>query len=369
LVATKTWSRQKFPPRGNEEKVVEPMLRKLASVQTVLALEPIPNADAIELARINGWQCVVKKGEFEVGQLGVYFEIDSVPPDTETFRFLWAPKPKEGRDIPDVVERPEKFRIRTMKLRGALSQGLLLPLHSFALGEVAPGTDVSQVLGVEKYEPPIVWSGDVALGPFPGWIPKTDEERVQSAPQVLEELRGRPYVATLKYDGSSATFATGPDGEFVVCGRNYALPEGVGEAWRVAQKLGLKEKMARFPNLAIQGEAVGPGLQKNRLGLKEISLFAFNVYDWRAGRYLDFEESRQVLEEMGVPAVEVVEEGAAFEHSLESLLALAEGKYPGTSNEREGIVIRPKVEARSEVLAGRLSFKAISNRFLLKEGD
>src|SRR5437016_3921436 len=100
------------------------MERKLASIQQVLEISPIENADAIELARINGWQCVVKKGEFRVGALGVFFEIDSIPPDTEVFRFLWTPK----ETPPEPGTRPATFRIRTMRLRGCLSQGLLLPL-------------------------------------------------------------------------------------------------------------------------------------------------------------------------------------------------------------------------------------------------
>ena len=348
------------------------MQRKLASVQKVLAIEPIQNADAIELARINGWQCVVKKDEFQVGQLGVYLEIDAVPPDIETFRFLWAPRPKEGIETPTEFERPGNYRVRTMRLRGALSQGLLLRLSEFDLGEVEEGQDVSEVLGVEKYEPPLVASGNPFAGrPFPAWVPKTDEMRVQSVPQVLDELRGQPYVATLKYDGTSSTFTLDPSGEFMACTRNYAIPEDVGDPWlwRVVEKYNLREKLAAFPNLAIQGEIVGPGVQKNRLGLRDLSLFVFNVYDWRAGQYLGFEESRQVLAEMNLAPVEVVEEGEDFQHTLESLLELAEGKYSGTKNEREGIVIRPRTEMRSASLVGRLSFKAISNRFLLKESD
>lgn len=350
------------------------MQRKLASVQKVLAIEPIPNADSIELARINGWQCVVKKGEFATGDLGLYLEIDAVPPDIETFRFLWAPRPKEGTETPTEFERPDKFRIRTMKLRGALSQGLLLPLSAFELGAVSEGDDLGEALGVEKYEPPLVMSGrgvPFAGRPFPGFVPKTDEMRVQSVPQVLDELSGQPYVATLKYDGTSSTFTLDSEGEFLACSRNYAIPEDAGDPWlwRIVKKYGLREKLAAFPNLAIQGEIVGPGIQKNRLGLSEVSLFVFNVYNWREGRYLNPDESGVVLEAMGLAPVDVVEQGDVFSHTLESLLALAEGKYPGTKNEREGIVIRPRREMASQVLAGRLSFKAISNRFLLKEGE
>ncbi len=353
------------------------MERKLASIQRVLALEPIENADVIELAHINGWQCVVKKGEFAPGDLGVFLEIDAVPPDTEVFRFMWRPKAAsadkaasavEASD--EAVERPAKFRIRTMKLRGALSQGLLLPLGAFVFDGVVEGDDVTAALGVEKYEPPAPQNMGDFRAPFPGFVPKTDEMRVQSVPEVLDELRGLPYVATLKYDGTSATYVIDPrDGQFHACGRNMSLRDGDNFAWRAARKYGLEAVLRAAPHLAVQGELCGPGIQKNRLNLKEVSLFVFNVYDFQSARYLPHDEARAFALENGLSPVEVVEAGEAFAHTQESLLALAEGKYPGTANEREGIVIRPREERLSVALGGRLSFKAISNRFLLKEGE
>jgi RNA ligase (TIGR02306 family) len=350
------------------------MERKLASIQRVLAVEPIPNADAIELARINGWQCVVKKGEFAVGDLGLFLEIDAVPPDNDTFRFLWQRKPKEAEEDPEITARPTNFRLRTMKLRGALSQGLLLPLTAFDLGEVAEGEDVTVALEVSKYEPPASAgqgnSNSDFRAPFPAFIPKTDEMRVQSVPEVLGEIRGQPYVATLKYDGSSGTFCINPfDGEFHACSRNQSVNEGENFYWRVAHKYNLEAILRSEPNYAIQGEVCGPSIQKNRLGLKEISLFVFNVYDFKAARYLAHDESRAWIVAKSLTPVELVEVGESFAHTQDSLLQLAEGKYAGTNNEREGIVIRPRAEVNSLVLAGRLSFKAISNRFLLKEGE
>ncbi len=346
------------------------MERKLASIQRVLKIEPIANADAIELARINGWQCVTKKGEFKEGDLGVFLEIDAVPPDREPFTFLWQRKPKEGEMASQEVARPGNFRLRTMKLRGALSQGLLLPLSSFDLGEVGTGDDVTEQLEVTKYEPPIpIGMGDFRA-PFPGFLPKTDEMRVQSVPEVLDELRGLPYVATLKCDGSSATFCIDPrDGEFHACSRNQSVAGDGNIYWRIARKYDLEAVLRRQPDFAVQGEVCGPGIQKNRLGLSEIALLIFNVYDLKSARYLDHDDARRWTKENGLTPVETVEIGESFAHSQESLLALAEGKYAGTGNEREGIVIRPQREILSTALAGRLSFKAISNRFLLKEGD
>ncbi|HEX9996676.1 MAG TPA: RNA ligase family protein, partial [Abditibacterium sp.] len=159
------------------------------------------------------------------------------------------------------------------------------------------------------------------------------------------------------------------DGEFHACSRNQSVKEGDNFYWRVARKYDLEAILRRFPHLAIQGEVCGPGIQKNRLGLKELALFVFNVYDIENARYLDAEKARLWVQENGLTPVEVVEKGDCFAHSQESLLALAEGKYASTSNEREGIVIRPLQETVSVALVGRLSFKAISNRFLLKDGD
>jgi len=344
------------------------MERKLASIQKVLAIEPIPNADAIELARINGWQCVVKKGEFASGNYGVFFEIDSVPPDAELFRFLWKPANSEGEPPPAEYSRPGNFRIRTKKLRGCLSQGLLMPLSVFDLSTRKEGADVTEELGVTKYEPPLPIKNSGVRAPFPSFIPKTDEIRIQSMPVLLDEIRGLPYVITLKYDGMSSTFCIDPrDGEFHVCGRNISVLDGNNDYWNVARRYRMEEILRATPQFAIQAEVCGPGIQKNRLMLKESAIFVFSIFDRSQSRYLAHDEARVWMLEHGLPPVEVIEEGDAFAHSQESLLALAEGKYPGTQNEREGIVIRPREETFSPTLAGRLSFKAISNRFLLKE--
>lgn len=350
------------------------MERKLASIQRVLEIVGIENADAIELVRINGWQCVTKKREFAVGDLGVFFEIDSTPPDTDVFRFLWQPKPKTDTfgqvTIPEPIARPEKFRIRTMRLRGTLSQGLFMPLSTFGLSDVAEGGNVTDRLNVGKYEPPAPQGMGDYRGPFPGFVPKTDEMRVQSVPAVLDELRGHPYVITMKCDGTSSTFCVDRQtGEFHACGRNLSILPGDNLYWHIARKYELERILSENPDYALQGEIVGPGVQKNPMGLKELSWFVFNIYDAPRARYLDHREAQSFLTQTGLPSVAIVEEGEAFSHTQETLLALAEGKYPGTGNEREGIVIRPRTGRYSESLCGRLSFKAISNRYLLKETD
>lgn len=341
------------------------MKRKLASIQTVLAIEPIANADAIELAHIQGWQCVVKKGEFVPGDAGVFFEIDAVPPDEPRYQFLW--RSKDGT----VAAQPANFRLRTIRLRGVLSQGLLMPLARFP--ELPPdlpaGTDLTDTLAVAKWEPQIPLNDEVD-GPFLPGVPKTDEIRVQSVPEVFAELAGRPYVITVKCDGTSATYGMNRHtGAFTVCGRNWSIKRGTNAYWHAAEKYQLETVLARHPEMVVQAELIGPGIQKNRLGLRSLQLAAFNVYDQEARRFLSHDEAAAFLASIGVPMVEVLERGDAFAHDQASLLALAEGFYTGTRNEREGIVIRPQTECFSQVLGGRLSFKAISNRFLLKGGE
>ena len=341
------------------------MKRKLASIQTVLAIEPIENADAIELARIQGWQCVVKKGEFMPGDAGVFFEIDAVPPAERRYEFLW--RSKDGA----VTEPPANFRLRTMRLRGVLSQGLLMPFAQFP--ELPPGlpagTDLTEALRVTKWDPPIPLNDEVD-GPFLPGVPKTDEPRIQSAPEVFDELAGRPYVITVKCDGTSATYGINRHtGEFAVCGRNWSIKRGSNAYWHVAELYQLAAALTRRPEMVVQAELIGPGIQKNRLGLKTPQLAAFNVYDQEASRFLSHDEASDFLASIGVPMVDELERGDAFAHDQASLLELAEGYYPGTRNEREGIVIRPQAESLSPVLGGRLSFKAISNRYLLKGGE
>ncbi len=337
-------------------------MRKLASIVRVDDIIAIPKADAIELARISGWQCVVKKGEFNVGDVAIYLEIDAAPPDTDAFRWLWQKK-----DDAAPTPRPTSLRIRTIKLRGALSQGLLLPVKAYGCEGIDLGVDVSERLGITKYEPPAPVGVGGFRAPFPAMVPKTDEMRVQAVPAVLDELRGAPWVATLKCDGTSATFVL-VDGELHCCSRNQSvLDDGASFYWSIARQFQIEAALRASPTFAVQGEIVGPGIQKNPLGLAEKSLRVFSIFDIAAARFLDDDALRAWCTQHGLIAVPIVHQGEGFDESVASVLQLAEGLYEGTSNEREGIVVRPRGERFSEALNGRLSFKAISNRFLLKE--
>ncbi|QSQ13699.1 RNA ligase (ATP) [Myxococcus landrumensis] len=333
------------------------MERKLVSIQKVDHLEDIPGADSILRARVMGWDVVVRKGEFRVGDACVFFEIDSQLP--------------EGKDWAEFL-RPRGFRVKTARLRGVLSQGLALPV-SILGGEVPPvGTDVREPLGVVKFEPTPPEGSDVAA-PFPVEVPKTDEIRLQSALGVLDELRGHDFYVTTKLDGTSATFFKTLDGTLVACSRNWSLRPGTSKVWLMAQKYDLATVLP--PGFAIQGELCGPSVQKNRLALDAVDLFVFSVHDTRTEQYLGHSEFLAFCTRLGlrtVPVEHVVTGEAArtFDHSLEHYLKLAQGTYSGTKNRKEGIVIRPLVERTSPTLGGsRLSFKVINNDFLLKDED
>jgi RNA ligase (TIGR02306 family) len=330
--------------------------RKLVSIQNIDALDSIPGADNIVKARVMGWNVVVKKGEFTVGDPCVFFEIDSVLPDGPS----WSE-----------FMRPRGFRLRTIRLRGVLSQGLALPVTILGDTEPRREVDLREALGVTKYEPVLTDTREIA-GPFPARVPKTDEIRLQSALGVLEEIQGLPFYVTTKCDGTSATYVR-TDGGLIICGRNWALTPGAGHAWRLAERYQLAN---RIPvDFAIQGEICGPGVQKNRLGLDAVDLFVFNVYDLRAAMFLSFVEFRAFCAERElhtVPIERVVwgEEAATFGHTLEGWLQAAQGLYTGTKQRKEGVVVRPLLEKHSATLGGdRLSFKVINNDFLLKDED
>ena len=329
-------------------------MRKLASIQTIQGLSPIHDADVIEQARVLGWSLVVKKCEFRAGDRAVFFEIDSVLPEIPIFEFM----------------RSKKFRVKTVRMRGCLSQGLALPVAVFPqLTELVldVGSDVTELLGVTKFEVPESSStSGIAAGPFPSLVPKTDEMRIQSVTDLLHELRGVPCYATVKLDGTSATFAH-HEGETWVCGRNIAFKESESNAmWKIERKIGITEKLKALGSYAVQGEICGPKIQGNPLKLSGPSFFAFNVYDIKKGQILGFGEMVRILAELGVEMVPIERVDWVLDgETVESLLQTAEGKY-ASGNPREGLVIRPMIPQYSTTLNGRASFKVISNQYLLR---
>lgn len=237
------------------------------------------------------------------------------------------------------------------------------------------GTDVSEILGIIHYEKPVpVQMRGQVRGNFPSnLVSKTDEERIQNIPEILNELKGVQVYSTVKLDGTSATYLL-YNGDYQVCSRNtsYKLIDDNKDNiyLRISEKYNIKEVLEKIgKNLAVQGEIVGPGIQKNRLGLKEIDFYVFNVYDIDKREYLDFEMLKMFRDATGMKLVPIIE---VFElnHTIDELLEMAKGFYDGTKNHREGIVIRPVNSIKSNILKGdRASFKIINNEFLLKEKE
>ena len=328
------------------------MERKLASIQTIHNIREIPGADNISQATVMGWNVVVKKEDFVENDLCVFLEIDSLLPD----------------DHPDFAfMEKSKYRVRTMKLRGVLSQGLAMSLNVLNKAYLwIEGDDVTEILGVKQWEPPAKFNAGGVRGAFPFYVPKTDEIRVQSALGVIEELRGLPCYITVKVDGTSATFSN-RDGDFHVSSRNLSLkPADDSAHWRMARKYDLETKLAELGNFAIQAELCGPGIQKNRLMLKEHDVFVFSVYDIDNTLFLGYNDMKDVIDDLGMQSVPALFFGT-LDMDLDQLISFAEGNYLGTDNPREGIVVRPMEEQYSDTLKGRLSFKVLSNTFLLKE--
>jgi RNA ligase (TIGR02306 family) len=330
-------------------------MRKLASIQKIKALEPIPGADAIEKATVLGWQLVVKKGEFQVGDPCVYCEIDSLMPERPEFEFL----------------KPRGMRIRTVRLRGQVSQGICFPLSILPPGaEAVDGMDVTELLGITKYEPPMPanLAGKVKGG-FPGFLPKTDETRVQVLQEVLDEFRGTRCYVTEKLDGSSVTYYI-KDGLFGACSRNLELYETAENSiWRVAREMNLEAKLQSLGgDFALQGEIIGEGMQGNKYRLKGQTVVFFNVFDIRNYKHLDFTDLTHVLQSLGLPSVPLLMTDYELTNDIAALVKLSVA--PSALNPalpREGIVIRPLVEKYTATLElGRVSFKAINPEFLLK---
>jgi len=337
-------------------------MRKLATIRKIDNIRPIPGADAIECAVVGGWTVVIKKDDFKVGDLAVYLEIDSWVPH-ELAPFL--SKGQEPREYNGVKGE----RLRSAKLRGTTSQGLLLSIESVFPGKdrnffwSQVGEDVSEILGIQKYEPPVPaqLAGDVR-GMFPTKISKTDQERIQNLTVELEEwkAKGLSWEVTEKLDGTSMTVYVDGDDEGV-CSRNLNLKENESNSlWRVAKRDQLIEKLrSTGRNLAIQGELVGEGIQKNMYKLKGQHFFLFDVYDIDRGVYLNPVERRALASELGISHVPVLKEDEVLEVcNVEHILKWAEAKALMGGADREGIVFKCNEH--------EVSFKAISNSWLMK---
>ncbi|KAJ3055079.1 hypothetical protein HK097_011569 [Rhizophlyctis rosea] len=370
-------------------------VRSLASVQTISHIHHHPDADRLDIVSVRGWQVVVLRGAYDAGDKIIFIEIDSQCPKDA----IWA-----------APLAPKHYRVSTIKLRGELSQGFIVPLSVLPTSQfpdpanLPDDTDVTETLGITKHVPiPQKQAREINQSqqqqtptiPFPkDLIPKTDEPRIQSFPRLLDEICGLPYYISVKYDGSSSTYFIDPSThQFTVCSRNtvVTLPPGVtlksvqltktttikdaDNYWKPAILSDLPTKLATlYPHIALQAEVYGPGIQKNPLNVPHVKMAVFNAFNLTTHRYLDYTDLKRICHDLGVEMCEVVEEGDSFAvKDTATLIQMAKGKYRGTNTHREGIVVRPQMETRSRVYRDkkvtRLSFKAINNDFLLKGGS
>jgi RNA ligase (TIGR02306 family) len=349
------------------------MGRKLASIQTILKLEPIEGADQIERATILGWHLVVRKGDFQVGDNCIYFETDSFLPIRPEFEFL------RKSCLRKLEDGTEGFRIKIIRLKKQISQGLAFPSSLIKVEDFAKlmvGDDVTELLGVLLWQPPVPSDikGEVK-GSFPAFIPKTDETRVQVLQPILTRYKGEQCYITEKVDGASCT-AYLKDGEFGVCSRNLDLKETPGNAfWKAVRDAKVEEKMREknVGNCAIQGELIGNGIQDNRLHIEGRKILWFNVFDIDKFKYLDFNDFWMFMLMLDLEVVPIIKMDYTLEDDIDALVRLSTDKsIINPKVWREGIVIRPLIEKLDLQMSntfnnGRVSFKAINPEYLIED--
>ena len=267
-------------------------MRKMASIRSIDNIEPITGADSIDVATVGGWKVVVKKGEFKTNDLVVYLEIDSWVPTS------LAPFLSKGKE-PKVFNGVEGERLRTVKLRGQISQGLLLPIDCTTISDgegnvisVSEGDDVTEFLGIQKWERPLPTQlRGQAKGNFPSFIRKTDQERCQNLQKnIFVDWKDLEWEISLKLDGSSLTGYYN-NGETGICSRNLELmdnDENSGNSFiQTFNSSGLKDAIKSIGrNVAVQGEMMGEKIQGNRENLTGTILFIFDVFDIDNQQYM-----------------------------------------------------------------------------------
>lgn len=344
-------------------------MRKLASIQRIWKIEPIEGADRIELAHVLGWQCVVPKGQFQPMDMAVYFEIDSFLPIRDEFEFLRTSSYKNTGIM------GKGFRLRTLRFRGQISQGLLLPIRRFPEipKDADVGTDVTELLGVRKWEiEERATTGGTVIGTLPYDIPHTDETRVQETPELIQAFAGLEYYISTKMDGSSHSIGIDENG-FHVTGHNYEYKDDDSSSfYKLVKARGYQAKVQEYAKaqglktLTIQGEFCAPGIQQNRLRLARPEWYVFTIRE--NGKRVGLKRMLQIckaLDMMHVPIEEVDTDLPSKYPTVEALLQRADGEYPN-GGKKEGVVIRPTEPVFCPLISASLSMKVVSNKYLLK---
>jgi len=376
------------------------MREKLAHIEKISSIESIKGADKVELAKVLGWQIIIKKGEFKVNDNIVYVEIDSVLPKSPWCEFL----------------KKYNFKIKTIKLLsqivegGVLSQGIIFPLSILPPKNYKIGEDVTKILNIKHIDElneqdidPIKKKSKIhkyfmqfklyrkiyfkfykKKNPnFPSFLRKTDEDRLQGNLKYLELIENKGIYITEKIDGKSLThYCKG--NELRICSRNRTIYDKTEDFWNADKKYNILIKLKNFCkknniNLAIQGELIGPKIQGNKYNLKDYDYYVFDIYDIDKQQYLNYNDLEYILNELELKMVPVLYIGTFYENNkinlmrdkfgnethqientLNDFLKLSEGKSNLNPNiEREGIVVR-------NIYDERVSFKVINNNFLLE---
>ena len=334
-------------------------MRKLATIRKIDILRPIKDADAIECAIIGGWSVVAQKGLYKEGDLAVYCEVDSWIP-TSIASFL-----SKGNE-PSEYNGVKGERLRTIRLRKQLSQGLLLPFSNFDNSIYwKEGDDVTEVLGILKYEAPVpVELSGVAKGMLPIEFPKTDEERIQNLTAEWDQLSTLTYEVTEKLEGSSMSVGM-LNNEFIVCGRNVNFVESKSNSlWSEARKYDIETKLKEenMDNLIFQGEIIGHGVRGNYYDIKDRDFYVYAVYDVQAGLYISPVSRKELCDRLGLKHVPILSTDCNLGSlSVDDVLTMSDGKSHINPNKlREGVVYKQ--------VDGQTHWKAVSNQYLLKTG-
>lgn len=342
--------------------------RQLASVQRISHVMPHPGADALDICRVLGWSVITKRNEYSAGDLCVYCEIDSILPDRAEFEFL----------------RKNNFRIRTIRLRGSVSQGICFPLSVLSgyadITSLAEGDDVTDALGVEKWEPPLdpALAGELT-SPFPHFLEKTDETRIQSLrPEDLDAIQQAEgeWVVTEKLDGSSMTIYL-RDGAFGVCSRNLELQDDRGHSafWKIVHTQKLEDKLrdlANGRNICIQGELIGTGIQGNKYQLQKNEFHVFRMYDIDTREFFSPLHTVEIAQKYGFQTCPVAavlsgkqlygsEASQAHFCSVEEIVS-----YSVRRSAINNLIWQEGFVFANNKTGNRLSFKVLNPEFLLK---
>lgn len=363
------------------------MARKLAHIEKIDWIRPIEGKDRIALAGVLGWTVIIQKADYNEGDKCIFCEIDSVFPEKPEYEFL----------------RSKKFRIKTMKMSGVLSQGICFPMYMLPEGNYEIGDDVTELMGITQYEPTMdkeetdnsedtvkntkkypeflmrmAWFRKLVLPKkqakgFPSFISKTDETRIQNAPFYLD--MDCKWVATEKVDGQSGSFTlqrvkgkhfwNKDTYDFAVCSRNLRKwKKDTSSFWSVAEKYNIEEVLHKLIGdnewVAIQGECIASNVQGNKYKVAEPDLYVFNLI-YPSGR-VGSVEAKKIVGEYGLKFVPIIDEAADIKGmTVSEVLDYATGKSQLYDTLREGIVFRS--------LDGKQSFKAVSPEFLIKHNE